>query len=273
MSVHLPPMLDPQRDAWWALLDLHERMPTGWTLVGGQMVHLHCAERGASPTRPTDDADAGIDVRAYPAGLATFTGILQELGFRPDGATWQGHQHRWVKDHVTLDVLIPRGLRPDSRARRTVTGATTLESPGVQEAVDRAEDVAVTVMGREGVVPRPTLLGALVAKAAALEILVDPGYKRHMYDFVTLATLVRPEDKIAVATKADRARIDNMLGRLANDPSWKTIDGAVEGLERLKLALDDEPSAPTVVRREPHWTRGPRSRGGQPGRPTSVSER
>jgi len=70
MSVQLPPMLDRQRDAWWALLDLHERMPSGWALIGGQMVHLHCAERGTSPMRPTDDADVGIDVRAYPVGLA-----------------------------------------------------------------------------------------------------------------------------------------------------------------------------------------------------------
>ncbi|MBO0901843.1 hypothetical protein J1G42_14760 [Cellulomonas sp. zg-ZUI222] len=37
-------------------MDLHSDMPVGWVLVGGQMVHLHCAERGAAPQRPTDDA-------------------------------------------------------------------------------------------------------------------------------------------------------------------------------------------------------------------------
>lgn len=30
-----------QEAAWHALLDLHEVHPTGWTLIGGQLVHLH----------------------------------------------------------------------------------------------------------------------------------------------------------------------------------------------------------------------------------------
>lgn len=46
----LPPMLAGQTASWHALLDLYERHPEGWTLVGGQMVHLHCAERDYSPT-------------------------------------------------------------------------------------------------------------------------------------------------------------------------------------------------------------------------------
>lgn len=41
------PSMPPQRTAsWLGLLDLHERLPEGWTLIGGQLVHLHCAERG-----------------------------------------------------------------------------------------------------------------------------------------------------------------------------------------------------------------------------------
>ncbi len=55
-------------------LDLHERRAEGWTLIGGQLVHLHCAERGQFPVRPTNDADTVIDVRADPTMLATFTG-------------------------------------------------------------------------------------------------------------------------------------------------------------------------------------------------------
>ncbi|MCC2322621.1 hypothetical protein [Cellulomonas xiejunii] len=64
MSIALPPMTDAQTEGWSAILDLYERHPTGWTLVGGQMVHLHCAERGAAPPRPTDGLDALLDVRA-----------------------------------------------------------------------------------------------------------------------------------------------------------------------------------------------------------------
>lgn len=69
----LPPMLDAQTASWHALMDLHERHPEGWTVVGGQMVHLHCAERDHAPTRPTDDADAVLDVRADPHFPESFT--------------------------------------------------------------------------------------------------------------------------------------------------------------------------------------------------------
>ena len=40
-------------------------------LIGGQLVRPHCAERGGSPTRPTNDADTVVDVRASPTVLAT----------------------------------------------------------------------------------------------------------------------------------------------------------------------------------------------------------
>ena len=72
----LPPMPDPQRLAWLALLELAKQMPAGWTLVGGQLVHLHCAERGGSPGRATNDIDIVVDVRALPSALDRFTSEL-----------------------------------------------------------------------------------------------------------------------------------------------------------------------------------------------------
>lgn len=53
----LPPMPPEQTASWMGLLDLHERLAKGWTLIGGQLVHLYCAERGQFPVRPTNDAD------------------------------------------------------------------------------------------------------------------------------------------------------------------------------------------------------------------------
>jgi hypothetical protein len=49
----LPAMPPEQTASWLGLLDLHERLAEGWTLIGGQLVHLHCAERGQFPVRPT----------------------------------------------------------------------------------------------------------------------------------------------------------------------------------------------------------------------------
>ena len=53
-------MSDAQEAAWGALMELSERVETGWTLIGGQLVHLHCAERGLAPARPTNDVDAVV---------------------------------------------------------------------------------------------------------------------------------------------------------------------------------------------------------------------
>lgn len=136
-----------------------------------------------------------------------------------------------------------------------MTGATTIESPGLHQAVDRAADVGVTVMGRPGMMRRPHLLGALVAKASALEIAIDDGHRRHMHDFVTLSTLISPDDDIAAATKLDRRRIANMLGRLVDDLSWRTIEGGADGIERLRLALDGAPPTAPPARR-PHARSG-----------------
>jgi hypothetical protein len=79
--VLLPAMTRAQAASWHTLMDLHERLPGHWTLVGGQMVHLHCAERGVHPERPTEDADTVLDVRASHDMLARFTGALVDLGF------------------------------------------------------------------------------------------------------------------------------------------------------------------------------------------------
>lgn len=249
--ITMPPMTPAQRDAWFALMDLHHRMRDGWVMVGGQMVHLHCAERGVSPARPTDDADAAVDVRADSKALEKFTGVLQDLGFAPAGESPQGYEHRWKRDGAVIDVLIPRGLRPNSRARRTVTGSETIETWGAQQAVDRAETVDVTVEGRVGKVRRPNLLGALVGKAAAIRILVDPGYERHMHDFAALATLIRPGDAVHTAGKRDREHLNNMLGHMVQSTSWVAVEGARDGIERLRLAL--EPEDDRTQKRQPRW--------------------
>ncbi|CAM3152731.1 hypothetical protein NODU109028_00210 [Nocardioides dubius] len=109
-------------------------MPHGWTLVGGQLVHLHCAERGASPTRPTNDIDAVINIRADVDLLARFTGALKRLGFTAD-TTGEGVQHRWRLDEAQIDVLIPEGVGERSAARLGVNGAPTISAPGTTQAL------------------------------------------------------------------------------------------------------------------------------------------
>lgn len=44
-TLHLPPTAGAQLAAWQALLDLAPKLGDNWTLIGGQMVLMHQAER------------------------------------------------------------------------------------------------------------------------------------------------------------------------------------------------------------------------------------
>lgn len=239
MTVVLPPMADAQAEGWSAILDLHETCPTGWTLVGGQMVHLHCAERRAPVMRPTDDLDLVLDVRAEPAALLSVTTALVERGFSSQGETWNGHHHRWVRGQASIDVLIPRWLGERAAGRKGASGGTTLETPGAQQALDRTEEVAVDLADRTGSVRRPNLLGALVAKAAAHTITLDRARQRHRIDFVVLTTLIGPTDMIETASKRDRHYLMAMIGAVEADRrTLLGVEGARDGVDVLRMLLD-----------------------------------
>lgn len=77
----MPLMPSQQQRVWHCLFRISERLPGGWALIGGQMVHVHCAERGAEPHRTTTDGDAVVDIRADPTMLTKFTHELVQLGF------------------------------------------------------------------------------------------------------------------------------------------------------------------------------------------------
>lgn len=131
--VALPPMTEAQEQSWLALMDLYERVNSEWTLIGGQLVHLHCAERDTVPTRPTTDIDTVVNVRASQSMLATFTGALKEMGFTPD-ISGDGIQHRWRRGLAQIDVLIPEGVGERVAARMGAGGAPTISSPGTTQA-------------------------------------------------------------------------------------------------------------------------------------------
>jgi hypothetical protein len=178
----MPPMPPEQTASWLGILDLYDHLGKGWTLIGGQLVHLYCAERGQFPVRPTNDVDAVIDVRADPNMLRTFTSALAGIGFTSAGISAEGRQHRWVRGRASIDVLLPDGVGQRASERQGVTGSPTLPTAGGTQALQRSEVVAVTVGGREGSVWRPNLVGALVVKAAAHGNAGDPGVARHRRD-------------------------------------------------------------------------------------------
>jgi len=243
LVIELPVANDKQRAAWEALFEIHRALPDGWVLAGGQAVYLHAIERNAGVVRPTEDADTVLDIRNAPGMLLIFTTKLVELGFESQGESPSGHQHRWVRGHAMIDVLIPRFTGERSEKRTGVTGGTTVAAPAGQTAVARSETVEVTVGETAGSVNRTTLLGSLIGKSAALQILDDPKWKRHVTDFLVLASVLRASDlRGSELGKAERDHLANMLGRLARNPAWMVdASESTPGVERLRLFLSPEP--------------------------------
>ena len=125
----------------------------------------------------------------------------------------------------------------------------------------------MTVGGRAGTVRRPDLLGALVAKAAANTVTLDPRRGRHLSDFAVLSTLLRPDDAVSSAGPRDRHYLGAMLAAMAeNRRSWARVDGAEEGLDRLSLALGAAPTSTSAQSQAP-WP-PPRAHGAADGSST-----
>ena len=237
--VALPAMTEAQAASWHAMMDLYTKVPEHWTLVGGQLVHLHCAERGSYSPRPTTDADAVVNIRADQRMLARFTAALAELGFTPD-TSGAGHQHRWLKGLAQVDVLIPEGVGERAEKLHGVGGAPTISSPGTTQALTRTEAVEVIVEGRAGTILRPNLVGALVGKAAArVELGGGPAASRHCVDFVVLASLLAARDlRESPLERKDRQRLSRMIPLCRNDGPAMLVDEADEHLVRVQRAID-----------------------------------
>lgn len=230
----MPEMTPAQEAGWHALMDLYQRIAEGWALVGGQLVHVWCAERGKLVARPTDDADAVLDVRQHPDIHLDVTTALQEMEFTAvTGA--EGVQHRWVKGDAVIDLLIPRHLGEFASNKRGAGGGRTIETPGAQKVLNRTEIAHVKVGDRVGGILRPTLMGAIVGKASAYTVVLDSKRDRHLGDLVILATLVLPEDVRGVELDAlEIERITNAIGHARQKPSaWSYVLGGEEALDRL----------------------------------------
>jgi hypothetical protein len=125
------------------------------------LVQLHALERGATHLRVTADID--VLGQARPQGtLNAIDEALRAEGFELIGPDLDGYAHRYRRAHLTVDVLSPEGIRPPA----TIGGLEAVGVPGGTQALGRAEDVTVSVGGRDFQLRRPTLLGAILIKAS-----------------------------------------------------------------------------------------------------------
>jgi hypothetical protein len=209
---------------WQVLFELAQANPSDWLLVGGQMIFLLAAEHTAELPRPTDDVDVVVNVRARPRGTEWLSNWLLERQFEAEGVSAEGIAHRFVREavpgpgRVVFDVLAPEGLGEKARLF-TLPPFRTVQAPGTTQAFERSELVDVAVVGLlssdrwEGQVRRPSLLGALVAKAAAAtEIAVRENPERDWQDAALLLSLI--PDPLTMAEECGR-KDRQRLARLA----------------------------------------------------------
>jgi hypothetical protein len=74
---------------------------------------------------------------------------------------------KYVSPPALLDVLIATGLGEKADTRTGVTGGTTLATSGGQGALDRSVKYKISIGDRTGIINSPTLIGAILVKAAA----------------------------------------------------------------------------------------------------------
>lgn len=189
-AVTLPPLASPVNLLWHILLDLAEQLRTRWTVVGGQMVLLHALEHNQLPPQVSQDGDLVADVRTAPNAIGTIVTALRHAGFTVAGMSPDGLAHRYEHHAepapIRIDILAPDGLGPRTDLTTTPPGRT-IEMPGGTQALQRTEWVDVRHEGRTAAVPRPSLLAAIVAKAAACALGGNPA--RHLRDLALLNAL------------------------------------------------------------------------------------
>lgn len=224
--VVLPALPAHQELAWSVLLELDERSEP-WALVGGQMTLLHCLENGITGARPTDDGDVVLDVWSQREAVRTIGRWLQDAQGFELLETANGFGYRYTRGDTTLDLLIPEGLdRQHTQPPTTSRTRPALPIEGGNQALLRVERVPVRVGSRTGYVRRPSLLGALVLKAAAF-VADSRDTQRHAQDIGLLMEAAFNSGSLRSmdlqASAHDRKRLRDALRHLPQDhPCWRS---------------------------------------------------
>lgn len=238
----LPPLSADVDRLWDTILGLADRLPaTSWVLVGGQMVLLHGLRAERVSTRTSEDIDVLADLVSSPTAVSECVRAVRELGYMPTESTNPDILHRFTRpeDQTMIDVLAPDHA-PPRRRPFTVPPRTTVRVEGGRQALQRAGVIDVHKADRSALVPVPSVLGALVLKAAAYQIdSRDP--ERHLYDAAFLASLVT--DPIAARSSfkgsdGKRLRIlDRHLADRNHEAWWLLGEHREDAQTRWQLLL------------------------------------
>lgn len=228
--VVLSSMTPAQEEGWQTLLDLYQDFPAHWCLIGGQMVWLIALEHAIEPMRLTDDVDVAVDIRADQRAIRDLCSWLESRRFELEGINTDGIGHRYVSStysgpgKVKFDVLAPDNI--GQRADLTTSPpARTVSAPGTRSALDASQAVEVVLGERSGHVLRPSLIAAILAKAAATTIPGRENPGRDWSDAAFLLTLVPdPVSTAAELTAGQRRRLHDIEALLdAKHWAWRQL--------------------------------------------------
>jgi hypothetical protein len=222
------PSLPPQLDRLWeTIMDLGQALSAAkWMLVGGQMVMLHGLIAGRVMTRASNDIDVLAAVLLPPAKpkLSDCVRTVKGLGFEPLEANEPDLLHRFVHpaDGLIIDILAPdhQSWPPIIKRPRA-----TVRIDGGTQALQRAQLVRVTKGSRTVEIAIPSLLGALILKAAAFRTeKLRP--ERHVSDAAFLASLITDPIGVKAQFKGSDYRRILFLDKKLADPehfAWTAL--------------------------------------------------
>jgi hypothetical protein len=217
------------------------------------MVYLLAVENGVEPVRATDDLDVVVDVRSKQGGTEWLADWLVDRNFELKSVSADNIGHRFVRPadpgpgEVVFDILAPEnvGERASIFTRKP---ARTVSAPGANQAFNRSSVVSVAASGdtgrtpRTGQVRRPSVLGALIAKAAATTIPVRANRERDWEDAALLLSILA--DPIAARQECRKGDVQRLklLNKLtdAQHPAWRGLgaEAAVRGRDALGFLLE-----------------------------------
>lgn len=236
--IEIRPLEDAERGLWQATSELAEALPPGsWTLIGAQMVFLIAYEHGLPLGRTSGDIDVMMDIRALTGATQAASITLEGLGYQLDPPSPDGRAHRFRRGDAVVDVLAP-----DGAGRRasllTVPPGRTIAVPGGSQALARSRRVPVQLDGRIVDVPCPSVLGAILIKARAVDVAADPD--KHRRDLaLLLAALDDPRSLRGELRPTERGWLRRRSELLdSRHPAWRTSPGANDARIALEILCE-----------------------------------
>ncbi len=235
--VKLEPTGKLEHATWEALINLCQRRPKGWTLIGAQMVTLHAIEHRYPPLRTSRDLDVLADVRVMSNATALVSKTLLEDGFELIEPSLSGIAHKFVRGDAIIDVLAPDGLGPNTDVF-TSPPLRTVSVPGGSQALKRSNKVEVELKGCKAKVPRPDLLGAILLKARA--IVVDDEPDAQKLDLAFLCCMVEdPRDLAQQLTAKERGWLKRQKDKLLDSEApWFGLPNSDNGKMALEILVE-----------------------------------